>query len=132
MSERNPDVVRLVERALRRNPSLKSSELREKASAIDESVLELTGRQFHAQYALQARRRLATKPASSARKARRPRARTRTAAVDPLHQVLQSKKKELGEAIDRAFQQQVEADSVSGVSELFATIDRQIKNFEKE
>jgi hypothetical protein len=70
MSEISADVLAAVERALKKNPSLTSKELQEQATKVDKSVAELTGRQFHARYALQAKRKL-TAPGKKAAKKKR-------------------------------------------------------------
>lgn len=65
-------VMQLVEKELRRNPDIANAELYEKAKGVDESVGELTLRQFHAKYPLQVKRR--TSPQATRKK---PRGRSR-------------------------------------------------------
>jgi hypothetical protein len=55
----NPEVLDMVVRALQKDPNLRSTDLQERATEIDKSIGSLSGRQFHARYGLQARKRLA-------------------------------------------------------------------------
>lgn len=59
MADSNPKVMAMVERALKKNPDLSSTELHERAKKIDRSMGDLTGRQFHARYALAVRKKFA-------------------------------------------------------------------------
>lgn len=55
----NPEVLDMVVRALQKDPDLRSTELQGRAAEMDPSIAGLSGRQFHARYGLQARKRLA-------------------------------------------------------------------------
>ena len=59
MANVNPEVLDMVVRALQKDPNLRSTELQERAAEMDKSIGNLSGRQFHARYGLQARKRLA-------------------------------------------------------------------------
>lgn len=135
MPASNPDVLAAVERALREDPTLSSTELQEQASDVDKEVATLTGRQFHARYALQAKKRIAEgqKPA--------PKGRARKAAgkpldkSDPVRAVLRQQFEErlgaLEEALDDAFRRSIEADSLTRVNRLLASMDEQVRNLRK-
>lgn len=75
MATDSEKVMQMVEKELRRNPDIANAELYEKAQGVDESVGELTLRQFHAKYPLQVKRRMA--PKTSGKKPRRRSRRTR-------------------------------------------------------
>ena len=59
-TERNPDVMEMVERELRENPDVSNKDLKLKAEEIDEEIEELSARQFNARYPLQVKRKLAS------------------------------------------------------------------------
>ena len=59
MADVNPEVLDMVVRALQKDPNLRSTELQGRAAEMDSSIAGLSGRQFHARYGLQARKRLA-------------------------------------------------------------------------
>ncbi|MBW3553456.1 MAG: hypothetical protein KY466_08100 [Gemmatimonadetes bacterium] len=61
MAEANPNVMRMVESELKKNPDISNKELLEKARSIDKSVEKLSARQFNATYPLQVKRSM--KPA---------------------------------------------------------------------
>ncbi len=64
-------VMEFVERELKKNPKMGSSDLFKKAKKVSRTVSGMTIRQFHAKYPLQVKRRLAPK------KSRKPRAKAR-------------------------------------------------------
>lgn len=72
MADANPQVMKMVETELKKNPDVSNSELREKAKKIDKSVEKLTARQFNATYPLQVKR--AMKPRKRAPRKRAARA----------------------------------------------------------
>jgi len=142
----NERVLALVERELRKNPELTSADLRVKAAKIDPDVGELNGRQFHARYTIQARKRLPKSPGATRRKkpaARKtkPRkagrvrrlikrgARSASTGDDAAAQILagvyQDKSTELNEAVKEAFERAVDADSLKKMNALLATLDEQ-------
>ena len=59
-TDRNPDVMEMVERELRENPEVSNRDLKLKAEEIDEDVEDLSARQFNARYPLQVKRKLAS------------------------------------------------------------------------
>lgn len=61
MSESDDKVMALVERELKKNPDAETQALYDKAAKADESIKELTLRQFNARYPLQVKRALAPK-----------------------------------------------------------------------
>jgi len=126
LSEANPAVVALVERELKRDPRLTSAELRAKAVDIDASVGELTGRQFHAKYALQVRRRLADPVTSRKSRHHLP----EDPAVAVLMDGYEEKRVALEKAIHAAFERAIRDDSVAGVNRLFSALERHRKDFE--
>ncbi len=66
MARAQDPIMELVERELRKNPKARTTELFEKAKAVDSGVGELSIRQFHARYPLQVKRRQgAKKPATA-------------------------------------------------------------------
>jgi len=80
MAAANEKVMSMVEEELRRNPSITTKELFEKALEIDESVKELSARQFNALYPLQVKRRLAPRrPRGAGSRSRRRRVIDRSA-----------------------------------------------------
>ena len=66
-------VMEFVERELKKNPKIGSSDLFKKAKKVSRSVSGMTIRQFHAKYPLQVKRRLAPKKPRKPAKARKPR-----------------------------------------------------------
>ncbi len=151
MPKTNPDVLAAVERALTKNPNLSSTELQQEAAKVDEKVTALTGRQFHARYALPIKRKLGGPRKSPAKKksARgRKRAQTRTARTsraqrnqrrtdrnDPVRAALQSqfdeRRDELHKALDQAVKRSIEGDSLQRVNRLLGTLDKQIEALQK-
>ena len=63
MAKVDDKVMRLVERALKKNPQATSKELYKEAKGLSRSVSQLSVRQFHAKYALQVKRKLRPKKA---------------------------------------------------------------------
>jgi hypothetical protein len=57
MAETIDNVMRMVERELKKKPDISNQTLFEKAQKIDASIGKLTLRQFHARYPLQVKRR---------------------------------------------------------------------------
>lgn len=57
--DRNPEVMGMVEKALRENPDVSNEDLQERAAEIDEHAGELSARSFNARYPLQVKRTLA-------------------------------------------------------------------------
>lgn len=142
----NERVLALVERELRKNPELTSADLRVKAARIDPDVGELNGRQFHARYTIQARKRLPkaagatrgrkstarkSKPKKAGRVRRlikrnaRPAATGDDMAAQVLAGVYQDKSRELSEAVQDAFERAVKADSLKKMNTLLAALDEQ-------
>jgi len=131
MADANPKVQAMVARELKKNPSLTNEELRAKAEKIDKAVKELTGRQFHAQYALPVRRQMpGTKRGKKAAKGGRRRAAPKAAqsgqaAASHLEDAYQEKKSGLDASIDAAFHAAIAADSLSRLNKLFSWLDRE-------
>lgn len=69
-------VLKMVERELKKQPDMSSSDLYEKVAKKHDSVKELSTRQFHARYPLRVKRKMA---GPTKRKSRTRAARTRTA-----------------------------------------------------
>ncbi len=134
MSNVNPKVAAMVERALKKNPELRSAELQERAIKLDKSVRNLTGRQFHARYALQARKRLFGGKRSGLGKSGTGTPRVRRDDTDPVVTLLtesyREKKDALDAAIDEAFRQALRADSFRRVNTLLSSIERETRQFE--
>lgn len=128
----NSDVLALVQRALKKDPTLRSKELQERAARVDKSVENLTTRQFHARYALQAKKNLAgprkkkrKRPTRSKRGAKRraaPQKRT-----DPVRELLRERfeesKAHLSDAMESAFDRSIRADSLAGVNDLLSSVE---------
>jgi hypothetical protein len=131
VSDINPKVVALVERELKKDPDLRSTKLRQKAAKIDRSVGTMTGRQFHAKYVLQSRRKLFGGKRSATRRASKSSGRK---DADPARALLAdavaAEKVALNEAIDRAYEGAFRADSVEGISRLLSAIQRCRKDCE--
>jgi hypothetical protein len=125
-------VLALVERELKKDPSIQSTELRTKALKIDRSLADLSGRQFHARYALQVRRRLfgSARGGSRGRKGGR-----RKAGSDAVHVLVsgayEERRARLDAAIEQAFRQAIKSESFEKVSKLLAALDRHAKELEK-
>ncbi|MFW5952304.1 MAG: hypothetical protein ACOCVZ_09335 [Gemmatimonadota bacterium] len=82
MADANPAVMEMVEEELKKNPDISNAELLEKARQLDESVAELSPRQFNAMYPLQVKRAMSPrKPAS--KRAKKTRAKAARAASRP-------------------------------------------------
>ena len=64
-------VMQFIERELKKDPGVKNATLLAGACEIDESIRELSARQFHAKYPLQVKRRMAPKKVARRRPARR-------------------------------------------------------------
>ena len=131
----NAKVLALVERELKKDPTLGSADLRAKAEKIDKGVAKLSGRQFHARYTIQARKRL-PKPAGKAKRrpARRsirrkpsaPRTAAGDAAVNVLAGAYAEKSEVLRTAVEEAFEKAVATDSLKKMNALMAAMDAQI------
>lgn len=130
MSDINPKVVALVERELRKDPDLRSIDLQEKARRIDKSIGALTGRQFHAQYALQVRRRLR----DSGRQSSSKRTRHGRSSDDPARLLLQDgvrgRKAALERAVHAAFERAMAAGNLVGVRRLLSALERYRREIE--
>lgn len=137
MSRLHAEVSAMVEQALKKNRKFRSTELQERAVKIDETLRELSGRQFHARYVIQTRRRLFGEKRSSAptnRKTRNgPTASGKKSAlvVTIITDSYKEKKARLNAAIDAAFERTLEADSVKGINTLFSSVDRSTSHFER-
>ena len=59
-TDRNPDVMEMVERELREDPDVSNKDLKLKAEEIDEEIEDLSARQFNARYPLQVKRKLSS------------------------------------------------------------------------
>lgn len=86
MAKTDERVMDLVEKEIRKDPGVSSSDLFEKAKKVVSSLGELTLRQFHARYPLQIKRRMAMaegggKRTSGKRRGRRSGARKAPAAA---------------------------------------------------
>ena len=83
MSETDPNVMSLVETALKKNPAVSVQELYDMAKKKKRSISSMTLRQFHARYPLQIKRRKGTRKKAStrARKVVRTAARRTSGAV---------------------------------------------------
>ena len=126
MSTARQEVIELVERRLRENPALTSAELQREALEIDKSVKVLSPRQFHATYALQARRRLFGR----AGRGRKRNARA-TSIEELLGAVFADKKASFDTAASDAFRRAVKADSIEQVNRLIATIDDAVESVKR-
>jgi len=73
MADINEKVMKMVEEELKRDPSINTKDLFQKAVKLDKSIGELSARQFNALYPLQVKRRLAPRRtrAATATQARR-------------------------------------------------------------
>lgn len=137
MADVNAKVVAMVERALKKNPELRSTDLQERAVKIDKTLGKLNGRQFHARYALPARRRLFGVRRSKAATNGEKQGKVASAGQksDPfiamLTDRLEERKARLSEAVDGAFQRAIQADSVKKINELLSSIDRRTREFER-
>jgi hypothetical protein len=129
--EVNEKVLALVERELKKDPSIQSAELKAKASKIDKSIAELSGRQFHARYALQIRRRLFGRTGSRGRR-KRGRPSASSGEVQRLvTTAYEERRVRLDAAIERAFGRAIESGSFGKVSKFLAALDRHVKELEK-
>lgn len=61
MADVNEKVMEMVRKELKKNPDAENKELYEKATKVDDSIDDLTLRQFHARYPLQVKRQIAQK-----------------------------------------------------------------------
>ena len=159
MAESNPKILAMVERALKKNPALASTELHQRAQRIDKSIAGLSGRQFHARYALAARKRLAGggsrrrrkpgRPKGSGRKPGRPKGSGRKPgrprgtgarrgrppksasgpAITMLSESYEQQKAALNDALDSAFQKAVRADSVQRINELLTDVEHTVSKY---
>jgi len=64
-TDRNPDVMEMVEEELRNNPEISNKDLKLKAEDIDADIENLSARQFNARYPLQVKRKLAAEQEKS-------------------------------------------------------------------
>lgn len=126
MSNTDDRVVAIVEQALREDADLSSRELQRRAAVVDESVLELSGRQFHAKYALQVRRKIK----DTSKDERSPlvgSSSTQAPAADALEQLYHEKRERLNEALHDAFRRALSADSVRRLNDLLAKLEAEIE-----
>ena len=70
MADIDSKVLAAVESALKDNPSATVDELFELAQKVNESIADLSKRQFHARYPLQVKRKLSPPKARKARRSR--------------------------------------------------------------
>ena len=137
MADVHARVVAMVERALKKNPELRSADLQKRAVKIDKALGELNGRQFHARYALPARRRIfgGSRSRTTTSGKRQSRATTTRQKSDPVIAILtdsfEEKKARLSDAVDGAFQRTIQADSVKQINTLLSSIDRRTKEFQR-
>src|SRR5688572_26143039 len=123
-------VKTMIERALRRDPSLSSVELQRKAAKIDKDLESLSGRQFHAQFALPVRRRLFGGARSTDSRARGRGAKKGSEVVASMLRANYVEQKALlDEAIDEAFRRAIDGDSVRRIDQLITAIERKAKEF---
>ena len=136
------DVLALVESALKKDPTLSSSELKERAAKKHKEVANLSTRQFHARYALQAKKRMGgggRRKAAKRRGAKRAKAsrqkRARVQNSDPVRALVREQFDErraaLEEAMDDAFRRTIDADSLAGVNDVLASLDRLIEDLRR-
>ncbi|MEJ2502482.1 MAG: hypothetical protein P8177_04060 [Gemmatimonadota bacterium] len=78
MADVNPEVMDMITKELKKNPDTSNPELLAKAKKIDESVGDLTARQFNARYPLQVKRAMKPRKAAPRKAPRKPK-RTRSA-----------------------------------------------------
>lgn len=64
-TDRNPEVMEMVEESLRDDPDYSAKDLKLKAEEIDEGIEDLSVRQFNARYPLQVRRKLSAEDGDS-------------------------------------------------------------------
>jgi hypothetical protein len=154
LADVNAEVLTLVERALRKDPSLRSKELQKEVAKSHRSVASLSTRQFHARYALQAKKRLAGpgKPSPKKKSAKRSKARSKGRAkrsasttsatasttpsatplkkTDPVRALLRERFEErqatLARLMDQAFKRSMDADSLTAVNTLLESVEKQI------
>lgn len=151
MADSNPKVLAMVERALKKNPDLSSTELQQRAERIDKSVKDLTGRQFHARYALAVRKKLAgggsrrrkkkggrkpgrkkgggRKRAAGGRRGGRRATTSSGPAVEMLSDSYEQQKATLNKALDSAFQKAVRADSVQQINQLLEDVKQTAEKY---
>lgn len=134
MADVNAKVVSMVERALKRDPDIKSATLKVRAAKIDKSVAGLSGRQFHARYVIQVRKRL-----FGGAKRRRVGPASKTASTGSgspstgsfLLGTFKERRAELEAAIDAAFGRALATDSAKQVDKLLASLERHREELEK-
>lgn len=80
MAEIKDDVMKMVRRELKKNPDIENKELFAKATEIDDSIEDLTLRQFHARYPLQVKRQKAQASGGGRKKKSKSKAKSRAAA----------------------------------------------------
>lgn len=90
MAETNEKVMKMVRDELKKNPDAENKDLYQKATNVDDSIGELSLRQFHARYPLQVKRQLAQKKGGTRGKKKKKKS-TRT----------RSKKRSRGSGADR-------------------------------
>lgn len=127
MADINPQVLKLVEKELKKSPDISNAELLERAKKIDSGVEKLTPRQFNARYPLQVKRALKPtrrKPKKSkAPTAKRPKGRPQAGdgkQRDGVRKVLLQLAREIGNAEGKG-------DVVDVVAGIDSYVDRVIK-----
>lgn len=76
MAEVKDAVMDMVRKELEKNPDAENRDLYEKATKVDDSIADLTLRQFHARYPLQVKRQRAQKKSGKSRKKKKTSAST--------------------------------------------------------
>jgi len=134
LPDTNARITSMIKRALKKNPELKSTDLKARAERIDTGIADLTGRQFHARYVIQVRKQLFGSSPKKKRARNKAQTRVRSApansATSFLAATYEQKKMELGAAIDDAFQRALAADSVRQIDDLLTSIERRTREFE--
>lgn len=119
-------VMQMVEKELSKNPDVSNEKLYEKAKSVDDSIADLSLRQFHAKYPLQVKRRSAPKRApagSSGRKRKSRRKRRGEPDREAVRRTLLRFAKEISAAEDKAATIDLMADLDRVVDEVVEAVD---------
>lgn len=94
MAEIKDDVMKMVRKELDKNPDAENKDLYAKATEIDDSIDELTLRQFHARYPLQVKRQKAQKSRGGKKKTKKKSSTSRKSKA-------RGRKRSSGSGVDR-------------------------------
>lgn len=139
MADRDPKVLAMVERELKKDPKVSGAVLQKKARSINKEEAALKPRSFNARYPLPVRKKLAGtggrkkgsgKKSPSSQAAKRASGQRKSGPVfEILERGYSERKEALNTALDAAYQKAISAGNLDEVGKLLTSIERTAKRF---